>query len=367
MTNAWNDGIVASVFTVVWVAYVLVISSFRADKLQLHMRWRVIVVFIIMVANLILGTIYVVIALVQGYPTRFDAQATLATMAAYIVSLAVDFPPLFKMYRNSVELDLLLSRRKFKPGDNRPAFPRKNIVLEAVKSKPRNAGSPITNYGGKVYVVKNKSYVHSPLGETYLLGVSPGNIHKLFMGHNSIQDLKIMRSIELALLPTNVLRPRGTEHRVDMCTFLLVAIASNEGCRASLYNWKSTASGIPPWVRDVVCTIVKNFTITARGHLGSVTNNYHYQHCTKELCQTLFACGNTDKHDVSLAVSLMVLLHSERKNFASVAITMINEYYKKIFIDLDAVTQDELKNSWRNLWCDVTLTMFSIVKLRPSV
>lgn len=358
MTNAWNDGIVASVFTVVWVIYVLVISSFRADKLQLHMRWRVIFVFVGMIANLILGAVYVVIALVQGYPKKFDAQATLATMAAYIVSLAVEFPPLFKMYRNSAELDLLLSRRKFKPGDNRPVSPRKNIVLEVVKSKPRNAGSLVANYGGEVYVINNKSYVHSPLGETYLLGVPPGDIHMLFTGHSSIQDLKIMRSIELALLPTDVLRSRGTENRVDMCTFFLVAVASNEGCRASLYNWKSTASGIPPWVRDVVGTIMREFVITARDHLGNLVNN----HCMEDLCQTLFACGNTNKHDVSLAVSLMVLLHSEGKNFASAAITKINNYYEEGFDYPDAVNQDELRGLWKSLWHDVTITMFNVTK-----
>lgn len=139
----------------------------------------------------------------------------------------------------------------------------------------------------------------------------------------------------------------------------MIAVTSNRGCRASLGNWKSVALGIPSWVENAVSKLNDDITIRCNyvGIPPAEPNDNHGESDITYLisaCKKLHTYGRNFEHNVSLAVRLMALLHSEEKLFAKVAIDMINNYYMNCFnIPAEPV---EAQILWRN----VTLTMFCI-------
>ena len=324
MLTFWTDGVVSVFMTVLWGLQQVYLSRLKASEPRVSIFRYVYTFACLTVATALLGIIYIFIAIIEGYPTNFFAQATITIFTGYVVALAVEQSPWHKMFINAKKVRALLSRQKYKIGEKRFASPpsSENCVLKIVRNEPTYAKNTNQWFGGAVYTYDGKGLVYMEYGEPDLLGVDPIQLKSLFSGGNTFKDLRILCGIEISWFPTPLLK---LSDNVNICTILLLIISSDEGSRAKLRNWKGISCNIPPWVPKAVDAVAHMVTLRKTASIICHMIAPNIENVAKKIddIKTVY--------DIDLVISLMMLLHSDNTNIMTKIIDILSQYFKDCF------------------------------------
>lgn len=158
-----------------------------------------------------------------------------------------------------------------------------------------------------------------------LLGIRSSELSTLFSGDNAFKDLKVLYSMELAWFPHYML---DFSEGVNICTILILLISSDEGACARLSNWKSIVAGVPSWVASVTKNCIRaNFVVESRRYLPCICPLVadNLQQVTHDILKY------KEHHNVSLAISLMMVLHPEYVTTVKRIVDLLGKYFCTCF------------------------------------
>ncbi len=353
LLSSWIDGLFAVIVTALWVTQQITLALIKSNtfsyKTPFYTKSYTILTFI----TFTVGISYSVVALITGYSQDFYAQATLTTIAGFIVAVAVENPQWRRIIRNSKKLEGLLCRQKYKIGDNRflditntstcvlkVLRKRKSYLSNDTRVINRETGR-YANFGGEVHTFNGKGYVIIHLNESYFLGTDISTLNSLFSGYDSFGESRQWCMLEVAWFPSQMLS--FDTNKANLCTLLIMIAISNEGCYKSLLNWKSVAAKVPSWIVKKVVTIRSMYTITYNSNAElSVINNQNINNIVKCIQNTA-----NYEYNIDIAISLMMILKSEHNTIVSNVITKVGTYFEKCFNNTRQL--DEIMFSWKTI------------------
>jgi hypothetical protein len=361
MVNAWTDGLVSLVMTVTWGIQQLLISIISSNKLKRYMLRYVILHIVFTTITVLTGVCYVIVAVIDGNPNDFYAQASLTLLTGIIVALAVERPPWTKMLKNGRQIDYLLSRQKYKIGDRRflanVILPKESkCILKIVRNVPSGAKKTTQNYGGPVYTLNERGYVYINFNESDLFGLNPKDINVLFTGYDTFTDIKILAYIELSWFPSNLIN--FSKEHMNLCSFL-----SNEGAYTSLKNWKSIAAEVPTWVLPLATDVQTHYKVTQKPKPNDI--DYIIKNINNQIKPDLVDITSkinieSGQYTANFAVSIIMILNSENINILKDAVQLLTKYFEQCFFDNQQIDQSLINDK---LWYIIADSFISVESL----